>query len=106
MQRLSKHHDESESQGRAIGLVAYLITTIIWIAVVSSALGVIYTTHVTRQLFYELQSLNKQGDELEVEWGQLLLEQSTQASQVRVERLATKKLGMLAPSIASVVIVK
>jgi cell division protein FtsL len=36
--------------------------------------------------------------DLEVEWGQLQLEQSTVAAHVRVEKLARDRLGMKAPA--------
>ncbi len=101
-QRVAK----SKIEEQAFGVSNYVMIAIVWIAVVVSALGVIYSTHTTRQSFYELQSLEKQSNELQVEWGQLLLEKSTQAAQVRIERVAQKELGMVAPSLNAVVVVK
>lgn len=62
-----------------------------------SALMVIYSSHRARHLFYDLQASRTIRDELQVEWGQLLLEQSTWSSYVRIEDLATNQLGMLVP---------
>ena len=56
--------------------------------------GVVYSKHSVRKAFVELQSLQKQFDELQVEWRRLQLEQSTWATHSRVERLAREKLDM------------
>ena len=56
--------------------------------------GVVYSKHSDRKAFVELQSLQKQFDELQVEWRRLQLEQSTWATHSRVERLAREKLDM------------
>jgi cell division protein FtsL len=53
----------------------------------------------------ELQSFYKARDQLDDEWGRLLLEQSTLVRQGRVERLARKRLGMVMPGSTEVVIV-
>jgi cell division protein FtsL len=73
--------------------------------VVVSALGVIYSTHVSRQQFSELQQMVWEENELNVEWGQLLLEESAQSSHNRVERLARTKLKMSMPELDNAVIV-
>ena len=71
----------------------------------SSATGVIYTTHKYRYLLNELQQLERQRNELQVEWGQLLLEQSSLVSQGRIENLAIAELGMTIPVTENVVVV-
>ena len=43
---------------------------------------------------------------MDVEWGQLQLEQSTWATQGRVEGLAREPLGMISPAPDAVVIVR
>ena len=75
------------------------------IAVMGSALGVVYTKYQTRKLFVELQTLEKIRDEMNVEWGQLRLEESTWATHGRVERIARERLGMRMPPVEAVVIV-
>lgn len=66
-------------------------------AVVGSALGAVYARHESRKLFVELQDLTAVRDEMNIEWGQLQLEQSTWATHGRVEELARSKLQMLTP---------
>jgi len=69
----------------------------LWLVLTISALAVVYSTHRSRQLFHELETLKDQQYELDVEWGQLLLEQSAWAAPVRVEKMAANKLRMTLP---------
>jgi cell division protein FtsL len=69
------------------------------------ALSVVTSQHKARKLFVELQHEQDRGRELEIEFGQLQLEQSTWAMQSRIEQVATKKLGMRVPPVARVRVV-
>lgn len=71
-----------------------------------SAFGVVYSKHSSRQLFIELQLLEAERDRMEVQWGQLQLEQSTLLANGRVERMARRKLKMHIPDERSVVMVR
>ncbi|WP_242521685.1 cell division protein FtsL [Motiliproteus sp. SC1-56] len=73
--------------------------------VVLSALGVIYSAYLYRQLFNEQQQLFQVRNQLQVEWGQLLLEQSALASHSRIEQVVSEKLDMHVPSPESIVVV-
>ncbi len=81
------------------------LTLMLTLLVLGSALGVVYTTHESRKLFVELQVLQGVRDELNIEWGRLLLEQSTLATPTRVENIARRKLGMKPPAPERIVIV-
>jgi len=74
-----------------IGLV--VLSILMW----TSALGVVYTKHETRQLFTRLQILQNERDALHTERTQLLLEQGTWAAYSRVEKIARETLGMETP---------
>ena len=71
----------------------------------ASATGVIYSTHKSRHLLNELQLLERERNSMQVEWGQLLLEQSSLVSQGRIENLAIAELGMKIPATENVVVV-
>jgi cell division protein FtsL len=75
------------------------------VGVLLSALGAVYTKHHSRRLFVELEALKTQRDELNIEWGQLMLEQATWATPTRVELIARQRLGMTAPPAGKIVIV-
>lgn len=66
--------------------------------VVVCALGVVNSQHHGRQLFVALQQEQAQQRKLDVEWGQLQLEQSTWAMHGRIETLAKERLQMQVPS--------
>jgi len=73
--------------------------------VLASALGVVYAKHESRRLFVELRGAERAIDELNVEWGQLQLEQSTWATHGRVEDIASRELQMRVPDYADIVMV-
>ena len=70
---------------------------VLWVAALGSAAGAIYSKHRARELFVTLERLNNQRDNLEVEWGQLQLEQSAWSTHAFVERVASTKLKMTTP---------
>ena len=79
---------------------------VLLVAVLGSALGVVFSTHQSRKLFTELQTVQAQCDKLDIEWGRLQLEQSTWATHGRVEKLARERLDMRLPTTESAVIVR
>ena len=62
------------------------------------ALSVVASNHRARKVFSELETGQKRMRDLDVEWGQLQLEQSTLAAHVRVAAIARDKLGMKPPA--------
>lgn len=82
------------------------IVVLLIAALFLSALAVIDARHENRVLFAQLQQLRQQRDQLNVEWGQLLLEQSTWSTHARIEQLATQQLDMQMPSHAHIVVVQ
>lgn len=70
-----------------------------------SALSAVYIKHQSRRLFVELQDLQSLRDQMNVEWGQLQLEQSTLSTHGRIERIARSRLEMEIPATDKVVIV-
>lgn len=82
-----------------------LAALLLLIMVVSSALGVVYSSYKSRQLFAELEQINRESIRLEEDWGRLLLEQSTWASHSRIEQIATSKLNMVVPNASSIIVV-
>ena len=79
------------------GKVLVVVVAVLWVGALGSAAGAIYCKHRARQMFVELEQLNARRDNLEIEWGQLQLEQSSWSTQAFVERVATTKLHMAMP---------
>ena len=79
---------------KALGGMALVI---LLLAVLVSAIGVVWTRHESRVLFVELTRLQNQRDELNIEYGRLELEQATWAEPRRIDQEARSKLGMVTP---------
>ncbi len=76
------------------------------VVVVASALGVVASQHQARKLHTELERDQARMRQLEVEWGQLQLEQSTWAAHVRIEKIARQRLKMQLPGAAQTLVVE
>ena len=85
---------------------AWFFVFIALCVVLVSSLGVVYSSFETRRLVALHQKMQNENSQMQVEWGQLLLEQSTWGSYNRVEQLATKKLKMHVPSPNEIVMVE
>ncbi len=72
-----------------------IVPAVLLALIFASALNLVLERDKTRSLFIELQALRKQKDELDREWGQLLLEQGTWGAHGRVEDIARSRLGMV-----------
>lgn len=74
-----------------------IVMLLLLLAVLASAIGVVWTRHESRVLFVDLTRLQNQRDELNVEYGRLELEQATWAEPRRIDDEARNKLGMTTP---------
>jgi len=70
---------------------------LLWVGTLGSAAGAIWCKHRARELFVKLEALNARRDDLEIEWGQLQLEQSAWSTHAFVERVASTRLHMAMP---------
>jgi cell division protein FtsL len=74
-----------------------ILTFVFAIVCVISALAIVYTKHEARKLFIEHEQLMSQRDDLNTEYGQLQIEQSTWATHARIERVAVEELALVRP---------
>ena len=74
--------------------------------VVASGIWIVSVEHRSRQLFMETESLNRALDQLQIDWGRLQIEQSTQATHSRIETLARQRLHLTEPSDDQLVVVR
>lgn len=95
----------TEPFSRASSRQSLLAVALLWVLVVVSALAVVASTHATRTQVNELETLRREAAELQVVWGQYMLEQSTWAAYGRVERVAREELNMRLPEVDDVVMV-
>ena len=72
--------------------IALLLTVLV------SSLVVVYTTNMHRMTLSQLEIAEQDAHELQLQWGQLLLEQASLATPGRVQQLAEEKLEMMLPT--------
>lgn len=83
-----------------------LVSVFLLIAVLGSALMVVYTTNHSRELFNEWQQQQRREWALDEDWERLLLEQGTLADYERVSQTAENKLDMVMPDPATIRVVR
>ena len=87
-------------------LIRFVLPGVLLLVMLISAVLVSHTVHLTRKAVGELQAMEKQRNALDVEWSQLLLEQSTLGSFREIENKAKGELKMAVPEAHQVVTVK
>ena len=73
---------------------------------VLSAIALVYTKPESRKLFVELEQLTQERDELNIEWGQLQIEQSTWAQHARIEQVASDDLSLVRPEATEIFVIE
>lgn len=73
---------------------------------VVTAMALVYTKHESRKLFVELEALTDERDQLNIEWGQLQIEQSTWATHARIEQVATGELKLTRPEATDIFVIE
>ena len=83
-----------------------LILLILLSAIIVSSILVIKAAYDYRRLFNDHQVMVHQWDELQIEWGQLLLEQGTWGGLGRIESEAENRLQMRVPKVDETEIIR
>jgi len=83
-----------------------LLLTVLLVVNVATALAVVHARHQHRQLFVQFNKLEKERDELNIEFGRLQLEQATWAESNRIDQVARDRLGMKFPEGAETVVIR
>ena len=92
--------------GLKSGRQSILLTIVFTVVCVMSAMALVYTKHESRKLFVELEQLTTERDELNIEWGQLQIEQSTWATHGRIEKVATEQLSLVRPKSTEIYVIE
>lgn len=83
-----------------------LLILVFTVVCVVTALAIVYTKHESRKVFVELEQLARERDELNIEWGQLQIEQSTWATHGRIEQVATDDLELIRPPASEIYVIE
>ncbi|RXZ36369.1 cell division protein FtsL [Oxalobacteraceae bacterium CAVE-383] len=73
------------------GRLNFLLTALL----VGCALSLVNAQYQARELFIELERAQSLGRQLDVEWAQLQLDQSTLGKNARIEMIARRDLNMI-----------
>lgn len=84
----------------------WLVVALLWMLVIASCVAVIFSAHKNREKFNQLEQLKREQYAQEVEWSQLLLEQSTWSSYNRIENQAKQRLQMKSPDVKELVLIE
>lgn len=83
-----------------------LVLLLMLVAVICSALGVVYIRHESRGHAVQLGKLENQKDEIIAEWSRLQLEQAMLADAGHIEHKAQQSLGMREPEEPRILVVR
>ena len=76
------------------------VFALLWILLLVSSVAVVWSKQQSRNQFVALQRLQKERDQLDTEWGQLRLEQSTWVTYGRIEKISRDELHMSVPDLS------
>lgn len=81
------------------------VPLVLLVLIFASAMGVVFTTHHTRQAITEKDQAMVERERLDNEWRNLLLEETALAEHSRVQAVARKELDMKRPDADKEVII-
>lgn len=87
-------------------LTRHPLRVLLFLLVLTSAIVVVLSTHKNRELTINHEKLMAERDRLDVEWRNLVLEQSALTEHNRIESLVKKQLKMYRPSPEEEVVVR
>ena len=70
------------------------LNVVLTVLLVGCALSVVNARYQARHLFIDQEKLQQQQRQLEIDWAQLQLDQSTLGKNERIEQIARKQLDM------------
>ena len=84
----------------------FLLVFVFAVVCVLTSMALVYTKHESRKLFVELEGLTHERDDLNIEWGQLQIEQSTWATHARIEQVAADRLSLVRPQSTEIFVIE
>jgi cell division protein FtsL len=79
---------------------------LLWVVVVVSALAVAFVSHLCREKYSQLTAMEREANQLQVDYGKYLLEQSAWGSLQRIENMAVNNLQMRSPQPEEILMIK
>ncbi len=83
-----------------------IVMTLLVSLVLVSAISVIYVKYMNRQLISEVTMQQQTAQQLQVEWGKLLLQKGALSAPSRIQNIANNSLNMYVPRAKNVIMIK
>ena len=83
-----------------------LLSIVLLVSVLLSALAIVYVKNVERFYFSELQLNSQQETQLQLEWGKLILEKSALLAPSQIQAIAQRHLNMYVPNSKNTIMIK
>ena len=87
-------------------LARHPLRVLLYLLVIASALLVILSSHLNRQVIIANERLMQHKDDLDIEWRHLLLEQGALTEHNRIESTVRRDLNMIRPDPKDEVVVR
>jgi cell division protein FtsL len=97
---------QNKQKNLEISLFGLFCLVLLVLSVMGTSLGVIVSAFENRRHLAELEALRAEARDMQVLWGQYLVEKSTWAAYGRVHDIALTSLEMQAPSPGQITVVK
>ena len=79
---------------------------VLWLVVTVTGIMVAYVSHLCREKYAELASMENESNQLQIDFGRYLLEQSAWGSLQRIEISAVDEFGMHNPLPSEIIIIR
>ena len=79
---------------------------VLWLVVTVTGIMVAYVSHLCREKYAELASMENESNQLQIDFGRYLLEQSAWGSLQRIEMSAADEFGMHNPLPREIIIIR
>ena len=94
-----------ETLSQTVNFRKVLTYAILWTAVFGSAMAVVFQVYEYRYDYRELSKYLRERDDLNAEWGRLLIEQQTFGATAQIGTRAVTQLRMYSPPVSQTVVI-
>jgi cell division protein FtsL len=96
---------KSDDSNRKTTLSKWILYSVLWATVFGSAMAVVLQVYEYRQDYREYSSYLRERDDLNAEWGRLLIEQQTFGATAQIGTRAVTQLRMYSPPVSQTVVI-
>ena len=102
---MNKKNDDEVLSSSKKGLKKVVVYAVLLALVFISAMMVVFQVFEYRHDYRDLSAFNREKDDLNAEWGRLLIEQQTFGATAQIGTRAVTQLRMYSPPVAQTVVI-